>query len=195
MTAARRIYLYLVAAVGLLLLTRGLSEMARVLIDSAAAGSATVVSNLRDTVALNGAFVTLGLVGWLVHWSLAQRGARRDPAERAAVLRRLFVYAVLVVTVLTAANALQALLEAAFALVTGRGAPRANSQTLLDTLPRLAVNLAFWAYYRRVAAADRQAVDETGGSATLRRWYVYGVAFDGKMVLLEQARVALQPIW
>ena len=195
MTAARRIYLYLVAAVGLLLLTRGLSELARALIDSAATSSATVVSNLRDTVALNGAFVTLGLLGWLVHWSLAQRGARRDPAERAATLRRLFVYAVLAVSVLTAANALQALFQGAFALLGGRGSPRANGLAMLDALPRLVVNLAFWAYYLRVAAADRQAAGETGGAATLRRWYVYGVAFIGQMVLLFHARAILQTIW
>src|SRR5262245_49393270 len=121
------------------MLTRGLSELATALIDSATAGSATVVSNLRDTVALNGAPVTLGLVGWLVHWGLAQRGARRDVAERAAVLRRLFVYAVLAVTILTAANALQALLESGFALLTSRGSPGANGRAMLDALPRLAV--------------------------------------------------------
>jgi hypothetical protein len=57
------------------------------------------------------------------------------------------------------------------------------------------VLLGFWLYHFRTAAADRASVRETGVSATLRRWYAYGLLFLGLAFLLFGARNLLQQIW
>src|SRR5439155_1015236 len=54
---------------------------------------------------------------------------------------------------------------------------------------------AFWLYHFWTAAADRRSVGEAGVSATLRRWYAYGLLFLGLAFLLFGARNLLQQIW
>ena len=198
MLAARRVYVYAVCLVSLVLLAWGLSGLAQALIEEGVTARQTILSNARDRVALNGAFATLGLLGWLAHWTLAQRAAR-DPAERAAALRRLFIYAALAVLVLVAANALQALIEAAATLMlaafSGPGVTPAHWNRLLAPIPRLVVWGGFWWYYLAVAARDRVQAGESGASATLRRWYVYGIAFVALMLLLTHLRAVVRLSW
>ncbi len=54
---------------------------------------------------------------------------------------------------------------------------------------------AFWLYHFRTAAVDRTTVGESGTSATLRRWYAYGLLLLGLAFLLFGARNLLQQIW
>lgn len=59
----------------------------------------------------------------------------------------------------------------------------------------LVVGLLVWCAHLRVSFDDRRLVGERGGSATLRRWYVYGAAFVGLLALLDGARQTLETLW
>jgi hypothetical protein len=197
MIAARRVYLYLVAFVGLHVAAWGAAELGRALVDALYPSGGVVGSGLRRDVAINGASLLVGVAVWLLHWTLATRAARRDTRERGAMLRRLYLYAVMAVAVVAVAasgqNALEALLRAA---VGESGAAVVNTgRQVASQVPWILVGGALWLYHRSIAAADRMAVGESGGSATLRRWYVYGVTFVSLMYLLRDATRIARLTW
>jgi hypothetical protein len=197
MVTIRRVYFYLVAYVSLLVLAGGLSGLGRTLIRAASATLATPVlpgAGLRSDVALYGAMTAVGLPFWLLHWLATNRLAGREAAERAAALRRLYLYAVLGAMILTVGIATQSLLKSAFQFAIP-GAGRPTTDQLLSSLPALLVGAAFWTYHRRVVLLDRQAAGEQGASATLRRWYAYGVAFVALLLLLSNGAHLLRLAW
>jgi hypothetical protein len=52
-----------------------------------------------------------------------------------------------------------------------------------------------WAFHFRIASRDRAAVDETGASATLRRWYMYVALLVGLLVMLSGAASLIELAW
>ncbi|MGH2369105.1 MAG: DUF5671 domain-containing protein, partial [Chloroflexota bacterium] len=198
MSIIRRVYQYGIAFVSLIMLAIGLSGLGRVLVDvvTPVPGSAgrAVISGVRSDVTENAALVIVGLPVWLLHWAMAGRTIRQDPQERAAALRRLYVYAVLLVMALRWAFSAQDFLEVGFGFLL----PAADATTprqLLAPLPWLVVAAALWLYHRRVAIVDRRRAGEQGAAATLRRWYTYGLAFIGLAVLLNGASGLLRLTW
>ena len=88
----RRLYLYLVSAAGLGLLAAGLALLgstALVFIFNALYSSD---SSNRTQLAIYTAMTLVALPVWGIHFWFARRFAMRDPAERAAALRRLYFY-------------------------------------------------------------------------------------------------------
>ncbi|HEU5316814.1 MAG TPA: DUF5671 domain-containing protein [Chloroflexota bacterium] len=197
MIAVRRLYLYLVAFVGLHVAAWGAAELGRALVDALYPLGAVGGAGLRRSVALNAAWLLVGVPVWLLHWGLAARTSRRDPRERAATLRRLYLYAVMAVAIVAIAASGQNALEAALRalLDESRGAVVNTGRQIASQLPWLVVGAILWLYHRGVAASDRVAVGEAGGGATLRRWYVYGVAFVALMYLLRDATRVARLAW
>jgi hypothetical protein len=130
----------------------------------------------------------------LVHWWWIQRSARSDERERASTLRRLYLYLVLASAMLIAASSADDSLRQAVGALTGVVAinPWLN---VLRGLPFTAIGLVVWLGHWRLVQRDRVAVGERGGSATLRRWYLYGVAFVGLVVLLAGAQGLAETLW
>jgi hypothetical protein len=186
-TAIRRIYIYLLAFAGLLMLVLGTANLGRVVIQVLLATPRVAGADyFREEVSRWGAAALIGLPVWLVHWWWAQRLAARSPDERASVLRRLYLYAVLAVALIAvAAGAHDALRDA----LAGEWGDAASS------LPSVAIGLVVWLFTWQVASADRAAVGEEGGSATLRRWYVYTAALLGLFEMLRGVRLIVEDIW
>ncbi len=193
MIAVRRIYTYLVTFAALGTLGLGVANLLRALLEAwVGTVSAASPGYLQDQVSLWGAAALVGLPIWFVHWTWAQR-LSRDPAERSSPLRRLFLYGVLAGSTLTGWIALD---EIVSGLVTAiSGAPVALARAAIPPLPLVGIAAGVWLYHWRIAAADRQAVGEAGASATLRRWYVYGFAWTGLLVLLSGAQTVLMNTW
>ncbi len=187
MTAIRRIYIYLLAFAGLLMLVLGAANLGRVVIETVLAtervGGAQYV---REEVSRWGAAALIGLPVWLVHWLWAQRLAARSADEPVSVLRRLYLYTVLAVGLIASATSAHSAL---------RDALEGEWAEALSALPALAVGLVVWIFTWRVASADRAAVGEEGGSATLRRWYVYVAAVLGLFEMLGGIREIVRSIW
>jgi hypothetical protein len=196
LTTIRRIYAYLMALAGLAMVALAAANLVQLLVDiglqSAAVGTDRYV---RDTVSLYAAAALVGLPVWLVHWLWITRSVRSDAAERASVLRRLYLYAVLAGATLEIAGSATEALVGAFAALIGAAAPGATLDTILRPLPFTLVGCGVWFAHWRSAATDRALVGERGGSATLRRWYVYGTAFVGLVLLLSGAQGVVESVW
>jgi len=197
MIAVRRVYVYLVAFVSLHVLAWGAAELGRALIVAFYPSGGEIATGLRQEVARHGALLLVGVPIWLLHWSLANRSARRDVAERSATLRRLYLYAVLATMAIAFVAAAQNALEAVFRAVLSEAAsPGATAgKQIAAQLPWLLLSGVLWLYHRQTAASDRASAGETGGGATLRRWYVYGVAFVSLMYLLSNASRIARLTW
>jgi hypothetical protein len=180
----RRVYLGAVSAIGLGMLLGGLIVLLGTLAE-VALGGAVFGPQLRDAISTSTAIAAVGLVGWTLHWAAAQSQAARHPEERAAVLRRLYLYAVAFVLIITLGIVGSSLSAKLLAGADGTPIDRVGAAT--DAL-RLVLLSGLWLYHLRVIEADRAAAGESGASATLRRWYAYGVQLVALTVALFATR-------
>jgi hypothetical protein len=182
----RRGYVYLVSMISLQSVAWAAIALLR---DLLAPGKYTSVESTAWQIAL----IVIGLPIYLFHWMWAQRRARREPAERESVFRRLYLYGVMGVAVAAfVANAFD-LLDTLMRLVIGSFSDyRSLSPTdlIIHHLAAMAVMALIWFYHRRVLAADTQAAPETGGGATVRRLYLYGFSAAG-LTMTSLAAIAL----
>jgi hypothetical protein len=198
-TTIRRTYAYLLAFAGLTILALAVANLAQLLIDLVLqAPLASTDRYVRDTVSLSGAAALVGLPAWLLHWLWIQRSARSDPSERTSVLRGLYLQVILAGAALAIGLAAHEVLRSSFdALLGGNRAtgfgPAAD--LVVRPLPFVLVGLLVWFGHWRVGALDRRLAGESGGTATLRRWYVYGAALIGLLSMLDGARELLERLW
>ena len=187
----RRLYIYIVAAASLGMLLIGLVNLGTTALDQLFRAT-PIYTNPRDSYAGFGAVTLVGLPVWGIHWWIAQRLARRNLDERASALRRLYLYAVLAATGVATAIFARGFLEhaAGFLLGTSNDGP-SIARAFWGTV----VLFALWLYHFRTAAVDRTIAGESGNSATLRRWYAYGLLVLGLALLLFGARNLLQQVW
>ena len=196
MTSIRRIYAYLMTFAGLTLVAVAAANLAQTLIYALLQPpQATNAGAIRDSVAQYAAAALVGLPLWLVHWTWIRRTTARDPAERASALRRLFLYAVVAGCMLVLAGSLRDALTGTFELVVGvnQGLPLARA--ILGPLPFALTGAVVWLGHWRVLNGDRVLVGETGASATLRRWYLFGLAFVGAIGLLTGLAGFVEGLW
>ena len=192
MTTIRRIYAYLLAFAGLGMFAVASANLGQLVMNlllhaPIADGDAYV----RETVSINAAAALVGLPVWLLHWRWTERWAHENPPERASTLRRLYLYGVLAAALALLAGSVYETVSEAVLLLTSQG----HVVAVLVQLPFIAVASAVWIGHWRVAARDRGLVGEQGGSATLRRWYIYGAAFVGFVMLLTGASGLLEILW
>ena len=186
MIAIRRIYFYLVSGVSLAVLLIGLTTLGSVILELLLGGTAE--ASARNTIASSLAAVVVAAPVWALHWRWAQQTARRDPTERASALRHLYLYgggAVLALTAIALVN--PALSELLGTIEVAAFRPL----ELLRSLWQASLLAAFWAYHFQRASADRADIGEDGASATLRRWYAYGIQVVAFLNLLFWAQVLL----
>ena len=187
----RRLYIYIVAAASIAMVLIGLINLGSTALNQLL-NATPPYSNVRDAYAGFGAVILVGLPVWGVHWWLAQRFAARTTDERASAIRRLYLYVVLAATGIALAVYLRRLIEDATGVLL---ASSSDGASITRALWAILVLAAFWLYHFRTGALDRTRVGESGVSATLRRWYAYGLLFLGLAFLLFGARNLLQQIW
>jgi hypothetical protein len=192
MTTIRRLYAYLLAFAGLAMLAVGAANLGQVLVDVLLqAPLASGAGYARDTISLNAAAVLVGLPVWLIHWLWIERSVRHDDSERGSTLRRVYLYIVLAAALGVVAFSAHTALSSAFDVLQ-RGS---SVDAVLREVPFLSIGLVVWLGHWRITARDRALVGENGGSATLRRWYLYGAAFVGLLTLLVGASGLLEALW
>jgi hypothetical protein len=194
MTTIRRIYAYLLAFAGLGMFAFAGANLSQLVIDLLlGAPSVRDAAYVRETVSINTAAALVGLPVWLLHWRWTERWARDNPHERASTLRRLYLYLVLAAALVVLAYASHEFLsEVVSALTRALGA---DADDALGELPFIVIAALVWVGHWRIASRDRRLAGEEGGSATLRRWYVYGAAFLGFVTLLGGASALLEALW
>jgi hypothetical protein len=148
-----------------------------------------IEASFRRTIAEAAALALVSLPIWMIHWQAAQRFAQRDAWERGSTLRRLYVYGVSAVLLLMSSIFVGQVLDNLLLFMLRD--PTAEGVRTVRAGWQMGLAVAFWAYHFRTAALDRQAVGETGGSATLRRWYIYLAIVVSTIVLLFATRELL----
>ena len=187
MRTVRRLYFYGVATVSLEVVIWGVIGLLRTILNFTGVGLTT--SLLAGSISL----VLVGLPVFLIHWSVVQREALKDPDERAGRVRAVFFYGVLlgvlvpaVQNILALANRLWlVLLRLDWEPLIGQG------QTWTDNLVAVVINVGAAAYIWNLLRADWQADPPGHSLAEVRRlyrylWVVYGLgitAFGVQQVL------------
>lgn len=173
--AFRRLYTLGLAAVGLTMAINGAIGLLRVAIAGAGDVGAAVILGRRQTAEL-AASALVGVVAWAWFWRAAQaRFASGAADEERSTLRKIYLYAVVLVTVL--AVVFQSTTLVAGLLRSLLGLPSLGD--FRDPLAVIVVNALAWALHRRVLLADAAAADEAPRQAAIRRLYDYLVAAVG----------------
>ena len=214
MATAKRLYLYVVSAVGLILMVAGAAILLELLLNKVGVGQqSTGGSNSDlDTLSLAIALGLVGLVVWLAHWSIVERmvngqsdvpagstpgAADAAAAERRSIVRSVFLALVTWVSLVYAATLGAGLASRAIADVLGASQGSMLSVSSLSVLSLLPIDdawslsiiivlCAIWAYHAWIRSRDvRQGPAIKGAAAWVSRFYLYYAALTGLMTVLE----------
>jgi len=177
MSTIRRLYLYAVAFISLMVITWGLIGLAR----SAFAGDqiGNDVTRLAGALAL----IFVGIPVFLLHWWLAQRSANQDEEERFSYIRAIFLYGALLATLIPIIQNLTALVNRIFFTLFNLSDNRmmfGSDQIWSDNLIAMLMNGLIAAYLFSVLRKDWAAEPTSTAYAETRRlyrfiWMLYGL--------------------
>lgn len=169
MRTVRRLYFYAVAFVSLEVVLWGLIGLARSIF---CRGNA--VCGIAAVLAQGLALILVGVPVFGFHWWMAQRFARQDGDERASGVRAVFLYGVLLGTLIPIVQNALSLLDR-LALQAVRLSPSqamfGPNQTWTDNLIALLMNAIVAAYFITVLRADWQVITPKEAFADIRRLY------------------------
>ena len=188
----RQLFMLLAGLTGLVLMlwgtASGLQVLLSLLVDALGAGAGEVTSGLRWWQnSLAGAFTQVLVGAWLAYTNRAQWHAiiAEHPQEGRAALRRLYLYAAVVIgaiaTLTPAALLLRELLLMVFGDSTGTLA--ALLDKLIVPISFVPVGLAVWLWHWHVLSREASAFGESEQGATVRRIYYYLMAAVGLALL------------
>ncbi len=191
MRTVRRLYLYLVAFLSLEVLLWGIIGLAREAADTTTVGGG--VQRLATALAL----LIVGVPVFGVHWGLAQGLARREAEERAAPTRALFLYAVLLATLIPCVQNLLALFTRALLYRLALPVHLAwvgGQQTWLDNLIALFLNALTAAVFWQLLRAEWKQLDQIQAFADVRRLYRYTWLFYSLLLLIVGVQQMLRSV-
>jgi len=169
MKTVRRLYFYLVALISLEVVLWGAISLLRSIIDETVGGGA-------ETLAQALALVLVGVPIFLVHWLWAQRSASQDEEEKTASLRAIFLYAVLLGTLIPVVQNLLALIDRTFIETVHLATERAilgSSQTVPDNIIAVLMNGLVAAYFWNILRTVWSSLPSRENFADVRRLYRY----------------------
>lgn len=191
MRTVRRLYLYLVAFLSLETVLWGLIGLAREALDATTLGGG--VQRLATALAL--LFVGVPVFG--IHWNLAQNLARREEEERSASTRALFLYGILLATLIPCVQNLLALFTRALLYLVDLPASIAwigGRQTWGDNLIALLLNALTAGCFWLILRADWSRLTQVQSFADVRRLYRYVWLFYGLLLLILGVQQSLRSV-
>ena len=170
MKSIRRLYFYLVAFISIEVVVWGLVGLLRSMVDDTITGGA-------DALAQALALILVGVPIFLIHWLWAQRAAAREEEEQTASLRAVFLYGILLATLIPVAQNILSFIDRSLVEVTGLGVGRAfhlfSEQTLADNLIAIVMNGIVAAYFWTVLQSDWSRLTDKENYSEVRRLYRY----------------------
>ena len=158
----RRLYFYLVAAIGLVLLWIGLVDWLRLLLDWLVVGDWSL-DEFRAGQAANGlSLLVVGAPVWVIHWRTVQRAAEGEAAaaqaERRSGPRRAYLYGIALAGALLILFDLGSVL---YRLILGLLGEWGGGAPIFDAVARSGIGAIFWALHLLAIRTDnRLAGDE-----------------------------------
>ena len=188
MKSIRRLYFYLVAFISIEVVLWGLILLIRSILDDVVSGG---VDDLAQALAL----ILVGVPIFLVHWLWAQRASAREEEEQTATLRAVFLYGILIGTLIPVIQNLLAFINRSFLNVAKLDTYRAflgGSQTLTDNLIAVVMNLTVAAYFWNVLSHAWKSLPDKQNFSEVRRlyryiWMLYGLlmtVFGAQKILI-----------
>jgi hypothetical protein len=177
--AVRRIYLFGFSAAGLTMVSSGAINLLQWMLFQFGDGAAIRqgVSFVTDQIAL----LIAGVPVWIIFWTRVQRMfASGDSEERDSVVRKIYLYLVVFITVLTFVTTSAMLLAGIFRRALGL----AVSEDWRAIAPTILVSGVVWAYHAFVLHGDESVVTQAPRQAMIRRLYLYLVAGIGLAAFL-----------
>src|SRR5512133_389720 len=170
MKSIRRLYFYLVAFISIEVIVWGLVGLLRSIVDNTISGGA-------DALAQALALILVGVPIFLIHWLWVQRAAAREEDERTASIRAMFLYAILLATLIPVIQNLLSFIDRSLVEVTGLGVARSFSpfreQTVADNLIAILMNGIVAAYFWNVLRRDWATLTDKENFSDVRRLYRY----------------------
>lgn len=186
MLTVRRIYLYLVAAISLVVVTWSIIGLLRLILDEGIGRGQ--ITGLATWLAA----IIVGLPIFLFHWLTAQKYAAADGEERASVVRRIFFYGLMGAGAAPIISNVYRLVDNVFLSLTG-GTFETYYPYDLTTGQHLAAIVVWgvvWFYLWRQVRQDNQTVRLQDASLTVRRLYLVALAVAG-LVMVSLGAVSL----
>jgi hypothetical protein len=163
----RRLYYYLVAAVGLVLLWIGLVDILRALLDWLVIGNDALSAGFRSEQLANGiSMLAVGAPVWALHWRAVQRVARTEgslaQAERTSGPRRAYLYGVALVGALLILFDLATVIYRLLLLLLGDATADLFGSETLDSLVRSGTAIVFWIVHVLAIREDTRLTEAAG---------------------------------
>ena len=176
MKTIRRLYFYAVAFISLEVILWGMISLVRSFFGNR-------IENGVQTLAQALSLILVGVPIFLFHWILAQRFSAKDDEEKTASIRAVFLYGILLATLIPVVQNFIALLDRIFLSVAKLQIDRAiigASQTWVDNLIAIPINLIIAAYFWNVLRVEWRSLPETQNFSEIRRlyrfvWTLYGL--------------------
>jgi hypothetical protein len=188
MKTIRRLYFYAVAIISIEVVTWGVINLLRSIF------SANKITNDASTLAGALALIFVGVPIFLIHWLWAQRTSAKDDEEKTASIRAIFFYGILLGTLIPAVQNLLALIDRTFLSAASLYVSRAivgGTQTWVDNLIAIVVNLLIAAYFWQTLQSEWRTLTETEAFTEIRRLYRFIWMLYGLLMVVYGAQQAL----
>lgn len=177
MKTIRRLYFYAVALISIEVVIWGIINLLRSIF------TANKIVNNASTLAQALSLILVGVPIFLVHWLWAQRVSAKEDEEKTATIRAVFLYGILLATLIPVVQNLLALISRTFLATANLYVSRAivgGSQTWIDNLIAIVINLLIAAYFWNILKEEWHTLPEIENFAEIRRlyrfiWMLYGL--------------------
>lgn len=170
MRTIRRLYFYLVSFITFEVVLWGMIGLLRSIL------STSQISAGGDALAQALSLTLVGVPIFALHWMWAQRASATDEEEHSSSLRAIFLYAALLATLIPITQNALALIDRSLLTLADLSPYRAvlgGSQTWVDNLIAIVLNVIAAAYFIRVLRGDWKTLTDTENFADVRRLYRY----------------------
>ena len=188
MKTIRRLYFYAVAFISIEVVMWGIINLLRSIF------TANKIVNNASTLAQALSLILVGVPIFLVHWLWAQRVSAKDDEEKTASVRAIFLYGILLATLIPVVQNLLALISRTFLATANLYVSRAivgGSQTWIDNLIAIVINLLIAAYFWNILKEEWRTLPETENFAEIRRLYRFIWMLYGLLMVVYGAQQAL----
>ncbi|MBL8063030.1 MAG: hypothetical protein JNK32_08440 [Anaerolineales bacterium] len=188
MKTIRRLYFYAVAFISIEVVLWGVIGLLRSIINTEEIVSSA--SALAQALSL----IFVGVPIFLIHWVWAQRASAKEEEENSASVRAVFLYGILLATLIPVIQNFLALINRTFLSTANLYSYRAvvgGSQTWTDNLIAMVVNLFIAAYFWNILKVNWGKLSETENFAEIRRLYQFVWVLYGLLMTIYGAQQAL----
>ncbi|MBX3036431.1 MAG: hypothetical protein KF758_05925 [Anaerolineales bacterium] len=188
MKTIRRLYFYAIAFISVEVVLWGIIGLLRSIVNQNEITSGT--TSLAQALSL----ILVGVPIFLFHWLWAQNNSKKDDEENSASVRAIFLYGMLLATLLPAIQNFLAFINRTLLSSANLYEYRAlvgGTQTWSDNLIAIVINLLIAAYFWNILKQNWQTLNETENFAEIRRLYRFIWMLYGLLMTIYGAQQAL----